>query len=1017
MSEDLSYQSVSSLKSRFEQLAAGKSDGSQSPPTPKAHEDQRSKPGRTFSATERTDDTRLIPPRRPPSRSPSPRPPPPVAQSVPVANGQKDQNSIQSRKKDDNSPFITPPDGVQLKSENEGHMQLSPPDASVERTRNATEPVSSKSRRNPSYSESTPSRQGRSRQITTESDTESPPSLPPRPEPGPAMKDHRASMVRHRSHSPGWRVHDQVPLESLSERPTGRGFASNSLLMPSTTVNSDIATDDTMDDSDDQSSPTDEQAITDFPDSSQVNRRRPYFSKAGIPKEIEVKHDTRKWNVCGNYLCISTAVKQNTVTRVWSIKANEMLWSLQHENARVTAIAFKPSQDVDKDGRVLWLGTKEGHLWEIDISKPDIVERRTNAHTGAIVAIHRCFSDIWSLDESGKLQVWSGHGVTPSLKDSPRTFRIPGKHSFSMVVGDLLWVATGRQVYMYKPTYEPGTAFNVAGRPMIPTKPCGNITSGAVIKTAANKVFFSHEDGKISIFSTQEMKCVDVVNVSNYNIIGIAGVGRNLWAAYKTGMVYVYDTRVRPWRVMKDWKAHEGAIQDIICDMSSIWKTGRLQVLTMGSDNRARIWDGMLMDDWFENELQDSVSEFCQFRDMKALVCTWNAGASKPSDLSRSPEDSLFLDNLLREAELPDIVVFGFQELVELDGKRLTAKSMLTSGKKKKEVVSKAQEHMSQQYRIWQERLVKAIKIAAPKEPYTLIHSANLVGLYTCIFIRSVHQPSVRDVCTSTIKTGLAGLHGNKGAVVIRFLLDDSSLCFVNCHLAAGQTGTIHRNNDLAKILQSESLAGSSEANQNDYFVGGGDGSMILDHEICILNGDLNYRIDLPREHVMERIRRQDLEKLLEHDQLLVQRKKNSGFRLSSFSEPSITFAPTYKYNVGSDDYDTSEKRRTPAWCDRIYYRGSIRVSPSKYMRHNVKVSDHRPVTCLFSLRLKTVKPEVKKQVWDNLAHRWLQVAQDAVNEAKSDYLVACGFDEVKARKTLDAFPKVRDAALELRRA
>ena len=37
-----------------------------------------------------------------------------------------------------------------------------------------------------------------------------------------------------------------------------------------------------------------------------------------------------------------------------------------------------------------------------------------------------------------------------------------------------------------------------------------------------------------------------------------------------------------------------------------------------------------------------------------------------------------------------------------------------------------------------------------------------------------------------TVKTGLAGTLGNKGAVVMKFNVDDSSLCFINCHMEAG---------------------------------------------------------------------------------------------------------------------------------------------------------------------------------------------------------------------------------------
>jgi hypothetical protein len=220
---------------------------------------------------------------------------------------------------------------------------------------------------------------------------------------------------------------------------------------------------------------------------------------------------------------------------------------------------------------------------------------------------------------------------------------------------------------------------------------------------------------------------------------------------------------------------------------------------------------------------------------------------------------------------------------------------------------------------------------------------------------------------------------------VTRFVFDDSSLCFINCHLAAGQTHTAHRNNDVATILEAESLPNERNPEiRASLYVGGGDGTQILDHEVCIMNGDLNYRIDaIPRNTVVDMIKRNEFNKLLERDQIMVSRRRVSGFRLSPFAEAPITFAPTYKYDVGTDNYDSSEKKRSPAWCDRLLYRGPGRIKQIEYRRHEVKVSDHRPVSGMFKIRVKTIDPNKREKTKDNCYRAFGDVKRRLAAEAR----------------------------------
>lgn len=718
--------------------------------------------------------------------------------------------------------------------------------------------------------------------------------------------------------------------------------------------------------------------IMDYPDASLSNRRPPRIKQR--VHELDTGYETKLFDICGDHICTT-----GYLTRAWDLASGHPIMSVPHgEQTKVTALAFKPGATADQEGQRIWVGTNYGDMMEVDIASQHVVTSRTGAHSRReIVRMHRHQNSMWTLDDGGTLNMWPPDeaGVL-NMQRSPRTHRLPRGHTFSIVVHHRLWVATGKDIMVFEPAATGDTDLQLTLHPLCQPN-VGEVTSGAVISSQQDRVYFGHTDGKVTIYSTDSFACLGVVNVSVYKINALAGAGDYLWAGFNTGMIYVYDTKTHPWTTKKDWQAHSHPVSGILADRSSVWKSGMLQVASIGTDNAIRLWDGTLEDDWLIEDMQEHDTDYCTFQEMSALVVTWNAGAATPGNLRYEERDNNFFRETLQAGDLPDLLVFGFQELVDLEDKKLTAKSLFKGNKKKD---PSEQEHVGRQYRAWRDYLVRCIEDSMPSnEPYHLLHTASLVGLFSCVFVRADLRTRITCQSAGEVKRGMGGLHGNKGCLILRFLIDDSSVCLVNCHLAAGQTQTVHRNNDISAILEATVLP--AERNLNaicDSYTNGGDGSMILDHEMCILNGDLNYRIDtMGRDTVVKAIQANNLAKLLERDQLLVSRRRNPLFRLRCFIELPIAFAPTYKYDVGTDRYDTSEKHRAPAWCDRILYRGPGKIKQLDYRRHELRVSDHRPVSATFKMRVKSVVHERRAQAWQACLKRFEGVKGRLERDAK----------------------------------
>ncbi|RUS17772.1 hypothetical protein BC937DRAFT_89508 [Endogone sp. FLAS-F59071] len=762
------------------------------------------------------------------------------------------------------------------------------------------------------------------------------------------------------------------------------------------------------------------------------NRRPPTFPSGGR-SEIQHKGPFKSLAISGSY--IVTGMNQ---TRVWDSTTGDNIRTIYHAqgggDVRVLSMAFAPTLHPDDDGRYLWTGLHDGQLWCIDIRTGEKITSVSNAHSHPVTHILRHAQvELWTLDDSGVLQCWSDRSP-PGFDDAgaltldghARRVRVAQRQPYACVVGDRLWTADARAIEVFNVSADDPATTSLTLRPLSAGSDVGNITALCVTPDAT-RVYVAHDDGKVSMWDPIARVRIGVVSVSPYGIAAMAVVtGGEVWAGFNTGMVYVYDTKPEIWTVQKAWKAVQGPVQALVVDVTGLVREGVERVACVETGN-VKVYNGLMTEDWIEDMMRKHESEYCTYRDVRMLVCSWNIDACKPDGLEPR-EDLRYLREWLGSMEDPDILAIGIQEIVDLESKRQNASMFGLRGdsdkhdapvhglcifvpiaesffSSKKKSMTEEEEMLTHRYRLWHDKFVHMIR-EMYGDMYTVIKTEHLVGLFSCILAKSSEADRITDRGGTVVKTGLKGLHGNKGGIAIRFIFDDSSICLVNCHLAAGQTHTQQRNQDADSILQQATLD-RPKADYAGVFVNGGNGSMVLDHEVCVVSGDLNYRIDLPRDRVIRAVESSITDwptqraVLLEYDQLNRQMAKNKLFRLGAFTESPITFLPTYKYNPGTDHYDRSEKKRVPAWCDRILYRGEG-VNCISYERFECRVSDHRPISAGFIVKVKTIDPRRKMDLKGKVEAGWADRLERMVRKAKIEYLAGFGYHREQAVQVLE---------------
>ncbi|XP_054852504.1 phosphatidylinositol 4,5-bisphosphate 5-phosphatase A [Eublepharis macularius] len=325
--------------------------------------------------------------------------------------------------------------------------------------------------------------------------------------------------------------------------------------------------------------------------------------------------------------------------------------------------------------------------------------------------------------------------------------------------------------------------------------------------------------------------------------------------------------------------------------------------------------------------------------EFRITVVTWNVGTAMP------PSDVTSLLHLnTGDSNDTDMIAIGLQEVNSMINKRL--KDALFTDQ-------------------WSELFMDVL---SPFN-FVLVSTVRMQGVILMVFAKYYHLPFLQDIQTDCTRTGLGGYWGNKGGVSVRLSIFGHMVCFLNCHLPAHMEKAEQRKEDFTTILNLQQFEGPSA-------------NGILDHDIVFWFGDLNFRIEcFDIRYVKYAIDNSILHQLWERDQLNI--AKSTWPILKGFQEGALNFPPTFKFDVGTNMYDTSAKKRKPAWTDRILWKikgssipahpgrsssGVLAVSQLCYCSHmEYTVSDHKPVVSIFSVQFasRADVPLVELQVSD----------------------------------------------------
>ena len=350
---------------------------------------------------------------------------------------------------------------------------------------------------------------------------------------------------------------------------------------------------------------------------------------------------------------------------------------------------------------------------------------------------------------------------------------------------------------------------------------------------------------------------------------------------------------------------------------------------------------------------------------IKVMIVTWNVGNTRPTAAGVAaclPPG---------EFEAMDVIVVGNQECkYKGDGsaeKSESSRDGAAASAAAGASVDGAEERRTSMPSVASKRLLQHhythLLQAHVGGDFALVGSESLMEMRIAVFAKTMGDAQLEKTLRATVKTsrsatGLLGVVGNKGGLVVTLTVRGTSIVFVSCHLAAHLKEYKARNSDCREILR-EALVGNKQLDVISQF----------DH--CFWLGDLNYRVDVdgskagaecggkeatPIEErhafVSGLVAEEKWSELMEMDQL--RRAQRDGEALVGFEEGEPTFKPTFKV-VKDIEVTEHQSKRVPSYCDRILWRsmphllGKVRLL-SLNSCPSVSTSDHKPVRAILEI-------------------------------------------------------------------